>query len=156
MSPESIPYRRARFGTRLPVTFRYTRAHYWLRPLEANVWQVGFTSFATRMLGDLVEYGFDVAIGQAVEAGQQIGWVEGFKALSDVYSVVSGEFLRQNPDLENDITLLDRDPYGRGWLYEARGQPDPDHLDVHGYIGVLDATIDRLLQSRHEETQSDD
>src|SRR5439155_10549593 len=83
-----IAYKRARFATRLPVARRYTLSHFWLREEEPGLWRVGFAKFAARMLGDLVEYDFSVPVGASVQVGQSIGWVEGFKAVSDVYCVV--------------------------------------------------------------------
>jgi glycine cleavage system H protein len=155
-SPEEvIAYKRARFATRLPVARRYTISHFWLREEEPGLWQVGFSKFATRMLGELVEYEFSVPAGAQVEIGQSIGWAEGFKAVSDLYSVVAGEFLGGNPALSRDITLVDSDPYQAGWLYRVRGVPDKNSVDVHGYIAALDATIDKMLQSRHSEGDSD-
>jgi glycine cleavage system H lipoate-binding protein len=52
--------------------------------------------------------------------------------------------------LKSDITLLESDPYGRGWLYAVRGRPESESVDVHGYVTILDATIDKMLESRHE------
>ena len=149
MSNETILYKRARFSTRLPLDRRYTAAHYWLSEETSGVWRVGFTKFATRMLGDLVEYEFSVNEGSRIALGQQIGSIEGFKALTAIYSVADGEFLGVGGDFEADITLAESDPYGRGWLYGVKGQPDPGSVDVYGYIKLLDQTIDRLLESRH-------
>lgn len=143
----TLAYRRVRFSTRLPLARRYTAAHYWLED-AATQWRVGFTKFATRMLGDLVEYRFEVEPGGPIRLGQKIGWVEGFKAVSELYSVVDGSFLRSNPDLERDITLVDGDPYARGWLYEARGEPEPASVDAQGYTAILDATIDKMLEKQ--------
>jgi glycine cleavage system H protein len=153
MKPETVAYKRSRFSTRLPAAYRYTPSHYWLREREAGVWQVGFTKFATRMLGDTVEFEFKVPAGASIEAGQVIGWTEGFKAMSDIYSAASGEFLGANPALAGGITLIDHDPYGEGWLYSVRGREDPGNVDVNGYIAVLDATIDTMLRSRHEQEE---
>jgi len=147
---ETIPYRRSRFSTRLPVDRRYTAAHYWLREDAPGVWQVGFTKFATRMLGDLVEFEFFVQPGDTVAVGQDVGSVEGFKAVTTIFSVADGEFLGGSDALQADITAAETDPYGRGWLYRVRGRPDPASVDVHGYIALLDTTIDRMLASRHE------
>ena len=72
------------------------------------------------------------------------GWVEGFKALTDLYSVADGAFAGTNQELEANPTLTDREPYGKGWLYLARGTPDPNSTDVQGYIQWLDATIDKM------------
>lgn len=143
-------YKRSRFSTRLPEGRRYTASHYWLLEEGPGVWRVGMTKFATRMLGDLVEFGFDSAPGGSISLGDRIGWLEGFKAVADIYSVVSGEMVTVNPELDTDITLTDSDPYGRGWLYRARGVPDPGHSDVAGYVAVLDATIEKMLASRHD------
>jgi glycine cleavage system H lipoate-binding protein len=59
---------------------------------------------------------------------------------------VDGEFTRSNPALEADATLTDSDPYGQGWLYEARGTPDQKATDVHGYVSLLDLTIDKMRE----------
>src|SRR4051794_19211096 len=82
-----LPYRRSRFSTELPTDRLYTPSHFWLAEVEAGLWQVGLTRFACRMLGELVEHGFEVKPGEAVEVGQTIGWVEAFKAVADLYCV---------------------------------------------------------------------
>jgi glycine cleavage system H protein len=153
---ETVPYRRSRFSTRLPVDRRYTAAHYWLLEEEPGVWRIGFTAFATRMLGDLVEIDFSPSTGGFVSVGQEIGGVEGFKAVTVVYSVAEGEFLGPNEELAADITAMESSPYGRGWLYRVRGRPDPESVDVAGYIALLDGTIDRMLESRHAEGKTED
>lgn len=150
MKLETVAYKRSRFSSRLPIAYRYTPSHYWLRETEAGLWEVGFTKFATRMLGDLVEFEFKVAPGATISSGQVIGWTEGFKALSDIYSAAGGEFCGSNPVLRESITKIDDDPYGEGWLYSVRGEPDPRHMDVNGYIAVLDATIETMLKGRHD------
>lgn len=153
---DTLFYKRSRFSTRLPIERRYTAAHYWLLEQTPGVWRVGFTKFATRMLGDLVEYEFSVSAGAPVTLGQEIGSIEGFKAVTTLYSVAEGEFLGVGDDFASDITVVESDPYGRGWLYCVKGQPDAGSVDVHGYIGILDATIDRLLETRYATGQADD
>ena len=145
----TIYYKRARFLTHLPVDRLYTKSHYWLAR-SADGWRVGATKFAGRMLGDMVELGFSVKPGDSIDVGQMIGSMEGFKAVSDLYSVAAGEFLGSNAALDGDITLMDMKPYAEGWLYEVRGEPDPAAMDVNGYIALLDATIDKMLESRHD------
>ncbi|MDB5356925.1 MAG: gcvH, partial [Phycisphaerales bacterium] len=122
----------------------YTQSHFWLAETEPGLWRIGLTRFATRMLGEVVEHGFEVKPGDPVKVGQTIGWVEGFKALTDVYCVANGAFAGGNPDLDADTTLLDKDPYHRGWLYQVRGLPEPNALPVEGYIQLLDAAIDKM------------
>ena len=152
-----VMYKRSRFQSRLPKGRLYTQSHFWLEEVEPAVvggegaagpgalYRVGFTRFATRMLGEIVEHGFESKPGEAIKVGQTIGWVEGFKALSDVYGVVDGTFAGGNPELDADPSRIDKDPYQAGWLYLARGTPEPNSLDVAGYISVLDATIDKML-----------
>ena len=144
--PDLIAYKRSRFSTRLPTDRLYTPSHFWCAREADGVWRVGFTKVATRMLGDLVEFGFEPKAGHAVEVGQTIGWVEGFKALTDLYCVVAGEFVGVNPELSQDITLTDTDPYGQGWLYRVKGDPDPNSVDVRGYMEMLDLTIDKMQE----------
>jgi glycine cleavage system H protein len=154
--PGYIPYRRSRFTSRLPVDRRYTAAHYWLLEESSGLWRIGFTKFATRMLGDLVEYDFSVPEGAAVAVGQEIGSVEGFKAVTVLFSVADGEFLGPSADLRSDVTLVESDPYGRGWLYRVKGRPDPASVDVQGYVSILDATIDKVIESRYAAGDSSD
>jgi glycine cleavage system H protein len=151
MPDETIYYKRARFLTHLPVNRLYTQSHGWLSEVRTGVWRVGLTKFASRMLGDMVEFGFGVKAPDHVAVGQVIGWAEGFKAVSDLYCVAEGEFLGQNLALDADITLIDAKPYAEGWLYEVQGSPDPEAMDIHRYVALLDSTIDNLLSSRHEE-----
>jgi glycine cleavage system H protein len=139
-----IHYRRSRFSTRIADDRLYTLSHFWVLEHEPSLWRVGLTKFAARMLGDVVDIGFDVTLGGTVELGDAVGWFEGFKARSDLYSVVAGTFVRGNPDLEQDVDIVDRDRYGRGWLYEVRGTPDAAACDAAGYAAILDATIDRM------------
>ncbi len=139
-----LRYKRSRFSTRLHTERLYTAAHQWLWEKEADLWCVGFTKFALRMLGDPVEYELEVAPGARVERGQVIGWVEGFKAVTDVYCPMDGEFAGTNSELDQDIELLVSERYGRGWLFATRGRPGSDLLDAQGYSCFLDTTIERM------------
>jgi glycine cleavage system H protein len=148
--PPTVYYRRSRFTTHLPADRRYSPAHFWLLEESAGLWRVGFTKFATRMLGDLVEFEFTVAPGTNVEVGDAIGSIEGLKAVTSLFAVGSGRFLGEGPSLRRDVTLAESDPYGDGWLYRLQGAPAADVVDVHGYVAILDATVDKMLASRHE------
>lgn len=150
-----IRYKRSRFATRLPVNRRYTGSHFWTMNENRNLWLVGMTKFATRMLGDLVEFEFQVKKGALVEVGQTIGWIEAFKALTDIYCVMNGIFERVNPLLQEDITLLDSDPYGKGWLYSVVGNPEKNSVDVEGYVGILDLTIDKMMEENEKRDSNE-
>ena len=144
----TLLYKRARFVTRLPVDRLYSPSHFWIAEHKGGVWRVGFTRFATRMLGEIVEHEFQVEVGAPVESGQIIGWIEGFKAISDIYSVAEGKFAGGNPALNEQIELIGKEPYEAGWLYAIEGKPDSRCTDVHGYVGLLDATIDKMLEQQ--------
>jgi len=146
--PATLYYKRSRFVAHLPVEHLYTPSHAWLARLADGEWRVGITRFATRMLGEMVECGFEAAPGAEVACGQIVGWVEGFKAISDVFCVVDGSFTGANPVLKEKISLVTKDPHFAGWLYEARGAPDPKCLDVHAYVKLLDKTIDKILEKQ--------
>lgn len=150
-----VRFKHARFSARFPETYRYSRSHYWMAPVEGEpgLWRVGFTKFATRMLGELVDSSFNVKEGDPIEPGQAIGSVEGFKAASDVYCVMQGAFASTNPALQADACIVKSDPYEVGWLYAARGEPEEDSLDVHGYIELLSKTIQRMAEEGHGEDE---
>jgi len=107
------------------------------------------TKFATRMLGDIVEFDFSVNAGANIGVGDEIGSIEGLKAVTTIYASGSGRFLGEGTLLRQDVTLAESDPYGDGWLYRLQGEPAADAVDVEGYVAILDATIDKMLASRH-------
>lgn len=146
--PKTLHYRRSRFVTQLPVDYRYSPSHAWLARQPDGAWRVGITKFATRMLGDMVDHGWEVAPGASVERGQVVGWVEGFKAISDIFCVADGNFAGTNPVLKEKVALVNKDCYGAGWLYAVRGTPDAKCLDVHAYVKLLDKTIDKILEKQ--------
>lgn len=151
MSPEPatpLLYKRANFTTHLPVAYRYTPAHFWLAQEEEGLIRIGFTKFATRMLGEMVDHHFDIAPGTPVSPGQVIGWIEGFKALTELFCVAAGEFAEANPALRADISVISSDPYGTGWLYRVRGTLPVEAVDAEGYRAILDAIIDGLLTAQ--------
>lgn len=161
MTMETVRFRHAHFSARFPIGYRYAPSHFWMHPAdeaEADgagvVWRVGFTKFATRMLGELVEMTLDVNPGDAVHPGQRLGTVEGFKAVSDLFCVGEGVFRGVNPALTAEACLTHSDPYAAGWLYAVEGVPEPGTLDVQGYIAFLTETIDRLQASRYDDRSS--
>lgn len=152
MSMRTIFYKRSTFVTHLPVDYLYTQSHSWLNRVGENEWRVGYTKFALRMLGELVDVKFDSKAGTPVKAGDILGSIEGFKAISDIYCVGDGNFGFENSGLETGLEYVGEKPYEDGWIYQFSGKPDPRAMDVEGYRALLDATIDRLLErQRHEE-----
>jgi glycine cleavage system H protein len=151
---QTVLYKRATFVTHLPVEHLFTPSHSWLSRLASPPdepgrparWRVGYTKFALRMLGEIVDVQVEEKSGDAISPGDILGSIEGFKALSDLYSVGSGKFVRANPQLAASLEPLSEKPYDAGWIYEFEGAPDERALDVNGYRNLLDATIDRMLQ----------
>lgn len=148
---KTLQYKRSRFVTQLPVDYLYSPSHCWVARQEEGLWRVGLTRFATRMLGEMVDHGFEVEAGAPVTLGKIIGWVEGFKAISDLFCVVDGNFGGGNPVLRERINAVNKDCYGAGWLYWVKGSPDPKCVDVHGYRKILDKTIDKILERQKGE-----
>ena len=149
--PKTLHYKRSRFVTHLPVDYLYSPSHGWIARQERDLWRVGFTKFAVRMLGDMVDHGFEIEPGGPVQPGQIVGWIEGFKAISDLFCIAEGNFAGTNPLLKERITVVNKDPYGEGWLYMVKGKPDSKCVDVHGYRAILDKTIDKILEKQKSE-----
>lgn len=147
---KTLFFKRSRFVTHLPVNYLYTPSHAWLAEQDDGSWRVGLTRFATRMLGEMVDLGFEVSPESAVSHGQILGWVEGFKAISDVYCVVNGSFLGANRDLRKKLNAVDNDCYQSGWLYCAKGAPDARAMDVHAYAELLTRSIDKILEQQKD------
>jgi len=101
-----------------PKDYRYTKEHEWVR-VEGDTATIGITEFAQKQLGDVV-YVELPAVGKALEVHQTIGVVESVKAVSDVYSPLSGEVIAVNEDLNNSPETLNQDPHGKGWIIRLR------------------------------------
>jgi glycine cleavage system H protein len=97
-----------------PADARYSDSHEWHR-LAGDVLTLGITRHAVDMLTD-VTYVQVKPVGTRVNAGQAIGEVESVKATSDVYSALAGEIVEVNTALNDDPSLVNTDPYGKGWL----------------------------------------
>lgn len=147
---KTIFFKRSNFATHLPADALYSPSHYWLAREPDGAWRVGFSKFAVRMLGDLVDQAFDVPPDGAIQPGKIIGWIEGFKAISDIYCVVDGVFLGGNPALTGQLDHINDDPYGAGWLYRAAGEPDRNCMTATDYATLLNATIDRMLAQQKD------
>jgi len=97
-----------------PKELNYTKTHEWVRETEEFV-LVGITSFAAEELSDIVYVELRPE-GEKVEKGSSLGTLESVKAVSDIYSPVSGEIREVNSKLQNQPELLNKDSYGEGWV----------------------------------------
>jgi len=101
-----------------PQDLYYTRDHEWVR-VEGEVATIGITDFAQKQLGDVV-YVELPALGTQLEVHQSIGAIESVKAVSDVFSPVSGEVIAVNEKLNDSPEMVNQDPYGEGWIIKLK------------------------------------
>lgn len=106
---------------------KYSKEHEWVEVLGDDKVRIGITDYAQHSLGDIVFVELPT-VGEQVEADDSMGTVESVKAVSDVYSPVSGEVLEVNEALEDDPEIVNNDPYGEGWMAIVR-LSDPSQLD---------------------------
>ena len=99
-------------------SLRYAKTHEWLH-VAGDVGTIGITDFAVKELTDLVYIDLP-KVGRTLTAGDVFGEVESVKAVSDLYTPVSGEVVEVNVNLTNDLDALSQDPFGRGWLMKVR------------------------------------
>ena len=101
-----------------PDDFYYSQDHEWIK-VEGEKATVGITDFAQKQLGDVV-YVELPKIGTQLEFHQPLGVIESVKAVSDLYSPVSGEVLEANEELNNSPELVNEDPHGKGWIIRLK------------------------------------
>jgi len=101
-----------------PAGLLYSKEHEWVK-LDGDVATVGITDYAQSSLGDIV-YVELPRIGAALTQFGSIGVVESVKAVSDIFTPVGGEVTETNAAIDGDPALVNRDPYGEGWLYRVK------------------------------------
>lgn len=125
--------------SRIPEHLRYTSTHLWLQTLEDGSVRVGVTDHAQERLGDVV-YVELPEVGESYPDNAECAVVESVKSASDIYCPISGEVAAANQALEDEPEILNRDPYGEGWLF--RIVPDDPHaidelLDAESYTALI-------------------
>ena len=98
----------------IPADLKYTNDHEWIR-VEGNMAIVGVTDFAQSELGDVVFIEIETE-GETLSKGETFGTVEAVKTVSDLFMPVGGEVVEANPDLNDHPELVNKDPYGAGWM----------------------------------------
>jgi glycine cleavage system H protein len=109
-----------------PDDLKYTKEHEWVR-LESDVGTVGITDYAQDQLGDIVFVELP-APSKHVKQMEKFGEIESVKAVSELYSPVTGEVVEANPALASQPELVNDSPYGEGWMLRIR-LSDPGELD---------------------------
>jgi glycine cleavage system H protein len=122
-----------------PESFRYTKEHEWVS-VDGDIGTIGITNHAQKELGDIVYVDLP-KVGSSAGQGKTIGSVESVKAVSDIYSPVSGEIVEVNGLLAEKPEALNEDPHNKAWLVKVRLSA-PDEIksllslaDYQSYIG---------------------
>lgn len=110
----------------IPKNLKYAESHEWVR-VEGDVAVVGITDFAQTSLGDIVFLDIEVE-GETLDKGEVYGSIEAVKTVSDSYMPVSGEVIEVNQEAIDDPSLVNQDPYGKGWLLKIK-MSDPSEVD---------------------------
>ena len=121
-----------------PQNLKYTNEHEWIR-VEGDMAYVGITDYAQEQLGDIVFVGIPT-VGESLEANETFGTIEVVKTISDLFLPVAGEVIEQNESLEENPELVNKDPYGEGWLIKmkpANLKDIEDLLDAEAYKAVI-------------------
>jgi glycine cleavage system H protein len=107
----------------IPENLLYTKDHEWLR-IDGDTGYVGITDFAQSELGDIVFIEIET-LGETISKGEVFGTIEAVKTVSDMFMPVSGEILEVNPAIDKSPDLVNKDPYGQGWMIKIRiSNPD--------------------------------
>lgn len=121
-----------------PNDVKYTKEHEWIR-LEGDVAYVGITDYAQEQLGDIVFVDIQ-AEGETLAADEVFGTIEVVKTISDLFLPVAGEVLEQNEVLADQPELVNKDPYGEGWLIKMKPASDADFstlMDAESYKALI-------------------
>jgi glycine cleavage system H protein len=108
----------------IPADLRYCASHEWIR-LEGDIATVGISDHAQAELTDVVFVELP-SIGRKVDASDPTAVVESVKAASDIYAPIGGEVIEANDAVEADPSLVNTDPYGKGWIFKLRVKDPAD------------------------------
>ena len=121
-----------------PTGLRYFKEHEWVKSESDGIALVGITEFAQQQLGDVVFVDLP-EVGAELDQFAQIGEIESVKAVNDLFTPVSGAVVEINARLKDAPELVNREPYGEGWMFRIKLR-DPSEVD-----GLLDAAAYELL-----------
>jgi glycine cleavage system H protein len=120
-----------------PTHLKYTSRHEWIL-IEGTTGKIGITEFAQSELGDVVFVEL-APIGKKVRAGESLGTIEAVKTVAELYSPVSGEIIASNEKVNASPEIVNRDPYGDGWIVQLQ------LADVKELESLMDAATYKKL-----------
>lgn len=124
----------------IPAELKYTKDHEWVR-IEGDIATVGITHFAQGELGDIVYVEVET-VDESLDKDEVFGTVEAVKTVSDLFLPLTGEIVAFNEALEDDPELVNKDPYGEGWMIKlkiADASEIGDLLDSEQYASEIGA-----------------
>jgi glycine cleavage system H protein len=114
---------------------KYTAEHEWVA-VDGDIATVGITDYAAGQLGDVVYVDLPAA-GSAISSGTVVGEIESTKSVGELFAPVDGTVEEVNAAVVDDPSLVNADPFGRGWLIRVRVTAVPDLLDADAYAALL-------------------
>ncbi|MDT8393014.1 MAG: glycine cleavage system protein GcvH [Bacteroidales bacterium] len=124
----------------IPDNLKYTKDHEWIK-VNGNEALIGITEFAQKELGDIVFIEVETE-GETLDAGEAFGTIEAVKTVSDMFMPVNGEVLEFNAKLEDTPEIVNKDPYGEGWIIKIKmtDASEVDKLlDADAYKALVEA-----------------
>jgi len=129
-----------------PDDLKYTKEHEWAKVENENEVKIGITDYAQQELGDVTYVEISGAEGTEVTQGEAFGSIESVKAVSDLYSPVTGKIKEINPNLADQPELVNSDPYTEGWIVTVEVED----------ASQLDSLLDVASYSAYVEEESKD
>lgn len=130
-------------GYHIPEALKYTREHEWAEEEGPSV-RIGITDYAAKTLNDVVFVDLP-KLNQKIERAKVMGTVESIKAVSEVFAPVSGAVTKVNEQLGSHPELVNKSPYGGGWLVEANpsnyASESKSLLDAKAYAAYLETLL---------------
>ncbi len=102
----------------IPDNLKYTKDHEWVK-MEGDTAVIGITDFAQGELGDIVFVEVDT-VGEELDKEETFGSIEAVKTVSDLFMPVGGEVAEFNEELEDTPDIINKDPYGKGWIIKVK------------------------------------
>ncbi len=112
----------------IPDNLKYTKDHEWVK-IEGDTATIGITDFAQNELGDIVFVEVDT-VGENLDKEETFGTIEAVKTVSDLFMPLGGEVLEFNEDLESAPDIINKDPYGDGWIVKIKIDDESETGDL--------------------------
>ncbi len=122
----------------IPAELNYTKDHEWVR-IDGDIATIGITQFAQGELGDIVYVEVET-VDETLDKDEVFGTVEAVKTVSDLFLPLTGEIVEFNEALEDDPEMVNKDPYGDGWMIKLKisnTEEIAELLDAEGYASII-------------------